>query len=107
MIDHDELKRGLVSLGIEVSGARLDDIVALLDKDHDGSIDYAEFARCAPAASVTATAMAAAHPPRASAQLVWRGAAAAPAFPRNQASTRGPRSSDGCDRRRDPCLVFA
>ena len=45
MIDHDELRHGLVSLGIEMSDARLADIVALLDRDHDGSIDYTEFAR--------------------------------------------------------------
>ena len=45
VIDHAEFERGLKSLGAEIEPQQLDDLIAILDKDGDGSIDYSEFAR--------------------------------------------------------------
>ena len=45
VIDPGEFSRGLKNLGAELSEVQQADLVALLDKDGDGSIDYVEFAR--------------------------------------------------------------
>jgi len=44
-IDHGEFSRGLTKLGAQLSASQLDDLISILDKDGDGTIDYVEFAR--------------------------------------------------------------
>ena len=40
-ISHEEFRNGLHSLGAQISDSQIDDLVTILDKDGDGSIDYA------------------------------------------------------------------
>ena len=45
VVDSDELQYGLEAMGVELSTIQLQDIMSLLDKDGDGSIDMSEFGR--------------------------------------------------------------
>ncbi len=44
MVDHDEFKAGLAMIGFEPSEKELGEVLAIVDKDNDGEVDYEEFA---------------------------------------------------------------
>ena len=44
-MDKHELGKGMAQIGSPVSAEELDEIMALCDKDGDGSCDYTEFAQ--------------------------------------------------------------